>query len=131
MGIFNRRKTREAGARLPAGDPLAAVPRVAEGVEARPDARDRVQLRKRWRPATGVRGFLARVLKYEHTSRLDLDEMGSDYWRLVDGRRTLAAIAARLAERRGLGEDECRKAALRFTRSLMLRHFVDLEVRGR
>jgi hypothetical protein len=131
MALFRKRKAPQAGAGLPARDPLDAVPLVAEGVEARADSRGRIQLKRTWQPAGGVRGFLARTLKYEHSARLDLDEPGSAYWRLVDGRRTLREMAAALARDSSRSEDECRKATILFTRSLMVRHFVNLKVAER
>ena len=114
--------------KVPARDPLDAVPLVADGVEARVGQGGLVQIKRTWRPARGIRGLLARTLKYEHTARLDLDALGSAYWRLVDGRRTLREIAAGLARESLQSERECRKATLQFTRSLVVRHFVDLKL---
>ena len=75
-----------------------------------------------------MRGLLAKALKCEHTLRLDLDALGSAYWRLVDGRRTLRQVASALARELSREEEACRKATLQFTRSLVVRHFVDLQL---
>jgi len=125
MALVRKRKTSAAG---PVRDPLDAVPLVAEGVEAREGQGGLVQLKRTWRPVRGMRGLLAKALKYEHSSRLDLDALGSAYWRLVDGRRTLRQVAAALARESSRTEAECRKATIQFTRSLVLRHFANLQL---
>jgi hypothetical protein len=126
MALFRKRKA--AVAARPARDPLDAVPLAAEGVEARVGQGGLVQLKRTWHSAHGMRRLLARALKYEHSARLDLDALGSAYWRLVDGRRTVREVAAELARELSREEVECRKATIQFTRSLVIRHFVDLKV---
>ena len=58
---------------------------------------------------------------------VELDEMGSAVWRAVDGRATVADIAARLAGRYGLDPAEAELAVAQFLRQLGQRGAIGME----
>jgi hypothetical protein len=108
-------------------NPLAAVPVLVDGVEARRDTESLVQLNRRVPPATGAFGWLARVMGTRRV-RINLDERGSFFWDRIDGKRNLMQIAAELQERFGTDVAAARHATVTFTRMLMLRHIIQLRV---
>jgi len=118
---------RDLGVR-PDWDPLDAVPLVSAGVEARTAADRHVQLRY-VRPAQGrVARFCADTLKLRPTVRVNLDERGSFFWGLIDNRTNLHEIARRLAREFGLSADQAWTATIVFTRDLMRRGLIQLEL---
>jgi hypothetical protein len=61
------------------------------------------------------------------TARLQLDAMGTEVWRMVDGRTSLREIAARFAERHRVGRREAQTAVAQFVRELGRRGLVGLQ----
>ncbi len=123
-----RKRHEEAGPAMGGRDPFAAVPVVADGVEAREDAQGRVQLRLVAPAKPGLASFVSRRLKLERRIRVNLDEYGSLFWKQIDGRRTLREIEALIRQQTGQDQTESEKATILFTRMLMLRHLVYLKV---
>ena len=111
-----------------ARDPFDAVPHKNELAEAREDSRSCLQVRLRMKPVKKIAAFLARRAGFHHDVRVDLDAHGSFYWSLVDGRRDLRAIEKKLRRKFELEVDESKKATLLFTKMLMLRHLIRLEI---
>lgn len=111
-------------------DPLLAVPHVAPGVEAKRDAAGRFQVRRELPDLPGWREWLARRFGLRRAVRIDLDEQGSRFWDLMDGRRSLAEMVESLKREQGADDAESRKAVVLFTKALMLRHLIALEVPG-
>lgn len=112
----------------PARDPLAAVPVRSEIAEAKLDSRSCVQLRIRAQPGEGVASRLAFRLGFHRDVRVDLDHYGSLYWSLIDGRRSLADIDRQIRDEFGLKPADSQMATLQFTKMLMLRHLVFLDL---
>ena len=109
-------------------DPLAAVPHVAPGVVAKRDRTGGLQIRRELPDRPGWRDWLARRAGLRRAARVDLDERGSRFWNLIDGRRSLAEIAARIEQDLAIGRRESRDSAVAFTKALMLRHLIALEL---
>lgn len=135
LNLFEKRKRKPESGELPDGvagfrrDPFAAVPLRNPLAEGREDRDGCLQLRMRIPPKPGLGARLAGRLGYHRDLRVNLDERGSFFWSLVDGRRDLAGIEQALRERFSLEREESNKATLLFTRMLMMRHLVLLDVR--
>jgi len=109
-------------------DPLAAVPVIAPGVEARTDSRACFQLKRVLPEKPGLGAALMRTLRIERDLHLDLDRRGSDFWRLIDGQRDLHQIAGQLARQYSLSGPQSREAVVVFTKQLMLRELILLKL---
>lgn len=111
-------------------DPFAATPVVAPDVEVRKDNCELVQLRRPVPPKTPLGSALNRWFNYQRTIRINLDERGTDFWDLIDGTRDLHAIERKLRSRYGLKSDESKYATIEFTKTLMTRGLICLQVPG-
>ncbi len=129
MGLLSgkRRKIKHLG-QVGIGNPLDVVPAAEPDVEARADSADRLHLRRRFQPTGRIYRRVARLLRYRHEVRVTLDEQGTLFWRLMDGRRTLRSIAADMAATLDGAEDEARRAVILFVKLLMARHLIYLKV---
>ena len=112
-------------------DPFEAVPVRNEHAEARIDRNACAQIRMRLQPKHGrsIVSRLAFQLGFHRDVRVDLDTRGSRYWELIDGHRNLGEIERQLRDEFGLTPEESRKATLQFTKMLMLRHLILLDLR--
>ena len=108
-------------------DPLAAIPLKPENVELKPDSRGCLHLRMT-PPLKPLKRKVAKWLGYDYTSRLELDEYGSHYYRLIDGQRPLSAIVDELAKKLGKERSEVAKMVVVFTKTLMTRNMVVLKI---
>jgi len=122
MKLFRKPARRPAA--LPQRDPLAAVPRIAPDVEAEVDNLGLIQVRRRYH----AHSRLGRLLRFRYQRQLHLDAPGSFYWRQIDGTRTLETIAARVSAERQCPLADARRAVATFTRDLMQRDLVQLQV---
>jgi len=127
LGSPKRRKIKHLG-QLGLTDPLAVTPSAEADVEARVDNKDLLQLRRRFATRGGLYGWLSRKLGYRHEVRVNLDEVGTRFWQLVDGRRSLDQIAATLGGEFDLERSKAREAVILFTKMLMTRRLVYLKV---
>src|SRR5689334_15088039 len=113
--------------RLPK-NPLAVVPVVPPGVEARLDEQSFTQLKCAMQPRSRIYAWISRKMRYRHDVRINLDGPGSTFWSLIDGRRNLQQIAEALAEKHGWEQQKSREASIKFTATLMQRHLLHLIV---
>ena len=127
LGTTKRRKIKHLG-ELGLTDPLAVTPAAEPDVETRPDEDDLLHLRRSFAPKPGLYGWLSRVMRYRHEVRVDLDERGTMFWRLMDGRRNLDTIAAAMSKRCDLDRSKAREAVIVFVKMLMTRRLVYLKV---
>lgn len=114
-----------------ARDPLAAVPVIAQGVEARADSNGLLQLRAAPPRKKGIMSAIAKKLGMHRHVRVDLDACGSMFWRRINGRRPLREIEAYIREQTGLDEKETKKAVVAYTKMLMQRHLIMLRIEHR
>ena len=115
----------------PARDPFDAVPVRNKLAEARMDSKSRYQIRMRITPTRGTVARIAHRLGFHRDVRVNLDTHGSYYWSLVNGRRDLREIEQSIRAKFNLDADESRKTTLLFTKMLMMRHVLHLDLRGR
>jgi len=109
-------------------DPLLAVPEVAPYVRLRLDGAGCGQIKRQPAPGRGVRGWLARRFGMFRRYRIDLDERGTFFWQQIDGQRNLRMIARLMRNRFGLGEQEAADAVVLFTKALMRRGMIYLDL---
>lgn len=121
-------KEKESGI-TPVRDPFDAVPVRAENAEARLDASALAQIRMRMQPGKSISSRLLAKLGMHRDIRVDLDQYGSRYWAMIDGRRSLGEIERHIREEFSLKPEQSRQATLHFTKMLMMRHLVFLDLR--
>ncbi len=109
-------------------DPFDAVPVRNELAEWREDSRSCYQLKMRLPPKPGVGGRLSEKLGLHRDVRVDLDSRGSFFWSQIDGRQNLRAIEKKIRDQFSLKPQESREATLLFTKTLMLRHLIQLDL---
>ena len=112
----------------PLRDPFDAIPVRSENAEAKLDRQSCIQIRMRARPGKSAAARLVFRLGFHRDIRVNLDRYGSRYWALIDGRRSLGDIDRHIREEFGLQPDESHQATLLFTKMLMLRHLVFLDL---
>jgi len=127
LGRRKRRKIKHLG-QLGLSDPLAVTPEAEPDAEARIDEKNLLQVRRRFPARGGLYGWISRKLRYRHEVRINLDERGTRFWQLMDGRRNLDAIAVALGKEFDLERSKAREAVILFTKMLMTRHLVYLRV---
>ena len=110
-------------------DPFAACPIHAPYVQAQ-EFNGRVQVRLCPPPRRGVRALLTRHLALFPFRPVCLDELGTFYWKQVDGRRTLAEIERRLRDHVPMERSQSRDAVVLFTKMLMRRSLIALKLPG-
>ncbi|HEX2162561.1 MAG TPA: PqqD family protein [Thermoanaerobaculia bacterium] len=111
--------------RRAAADPAAAVP-----VPIAPwrEVEGRVVLVRPRPTRRGLAGLAERFSAWASVPRVRLDETGSDVWRRLDGRRTVAEIARGLAAADGSGMEAAEERVGRFVGELAHLGFVELRV---
>ena len=108
-------------------DPFAVVPIVPENVESRTDAEGLVHLRVTPR-LTGFKKKLADWLRQDYSQRLALDEVGTQFFNLIDGQRRLKDIADEMAAVSDRPRKDIESGIILFTKQLMTRHMIVLKV---
>lgn len=115
--------------RRPARDPLEAVPRPAPDVDSNThDGGERISLKRHIPPRSRIARFFESRFGLRRTVQVNLDTVGSFFWRQVDGKRNLRTIARLLRAEFRLNEEKSRLATLQFTRDLMNRGLIQLQV---
>ena len=108
-------------------DPLAVIPLVPPNVEAKPDARGLLHLRQNV-ATRGMRKRFARWFRFDYSRNFDLDEYGTLYFTLVDGKRTVREIIDEMMARTGRARPDVEMSVIRFTKALMLQEMIVLKV---
>jgi Coenzyme PQQ synthesis protein D (PqqD) len=108
-------------------DPLAAVPLKPANVETREDSCGRLHLCLTPRLGPWQRR-IATWLRYDYTRKLELDETGTQYYRLADGTHTLTAIIDKLSTQLGRDRQEVTTMVVTFTKMLMTRNMLALKI---
>ncbi len=114
----------------PARDPLIAVPEFLPGVEVKCDKSGLAQLRRPTLSSDSVADWFSTKLKFKRDRFYNLDEQGSLYVSLVDGKRSLRMIAQALSEEFKLERKEAHHAVVEFTQLLMLRGCIGINPDG-
>ena len=127
MGLF-RSKSLPPTPKAPViSNPLAVVPLKPDNVEVKQDQHGLISL-KMTPPLKPFKRKVAQWLHYEYSAKVELDEVGSLYYSLVDGRQTLSAIIDAMAQKLGKSRKETAPTVVAFTKSLMTRSLLVLKV---
>jgi len=124
-----RMKTPESAAGT--WDPFAAIPHIADGVEVREDSRGLLQIRKTVAQKPGFMASIGRALGLERRARVILDAEGTLFWKQIDGRRSLRDIEKLVCPLVPEDDREKEKAIILFTKMLMARDLIRLEIKTR
>lgn len=111
-----------------AHDPLLAVPHVILEVEARRDKSGLIYLRRTLPPTSRFDAWCRRMLRTPRVFHMELDEPGTTYWELIDGKRNLHAFVPTFLSQYSMSRDEARQAIVTYTSDLMIRHLIQLEL---
>lgn len=109
-------------------DPFEAVPVRNTLAEYREDSRSCCQIRLRLEPKPGLGGRVIKRFGLHRDVRVDLDPCGSFFWSQVDGSQNLRSIERKIRNKFALNPEESRKATITFTKTLMLRHLIQLDL---
>jgi hypothetical protein len=120
---------RPASPRPAIRDPLAVVPLKPDNVEMRRDSQGLIHLRLRPELA-GLRKRIADSLGHDYTRKVALDEIGTQFYSLVDGKRALNAIIHKMARESGRDQKEVTESVVLFTKKLMTMNLIVLKVDG-
>lgn len=112
---------------LPDRDPLDAIPMLPEHTEVMRDKSTGLQVRRRLIQKSKLIRSFEKIIG-PRWRRLHLDERGAAYYRQVDGQRSLREIATNMAEELAVDADQTEEAVLLFTRDLMLRGMIVLDL---
>jgi len=112
-------------------DPLLAVPQIGPYVRVKFDSAGCAQIKRQPPPGRGVHAWLARKFGMHKYVRVNLDERGTFFWQQIDGHRNLRMISRLLLNRFGCKEGEANDAVVLFTKSLMRRGLIELDLRYR
>ncbi len=108
-------------------DPFAVVPLIADRVDMRFDSAGHAHLRLR--PALGgLRGKVAAWLRYDYARKVQLDDCGTLFMGMVDGRNRLRDIVERMAADSGKDRKDVEEGVIVFTRKLMTMNMLVLRV---
>jgi hypothetical protein len=112
----------------PRHDPFSAIPIAVDDVQSYDRDNQRVQLWRPIPPKSMLGRFLARRLGFKRFVRVNLDERGTSYWRLVDGQHSLHDIERHLRTTYAFDQAESKEATVEFTKILMLRGLIGLRL---
>ncbi|HAR67171.1 MAG TPA: hypothetical protein DCR55_13305 [Lentisphaeria bacterium] len=113
---------------VPAKNPFEAVPCHNPMAEVLLDQNNCCQIRMPVQRGSGFGAKLIRKFRLYRNIRVNLDAHGSFFWSQVDGKRDLRSIEQKLRTEFSLTVDQSRHATLQFTKMLMLRHLIQLQV---
>ena len=112
----------------PHTDPFLAVPHLDPQAKVRKEANGHLQIRRELPDRPGLSEFLARTLGFRRALRINLDERGTFFWNQVDGKCCLGKIETQVRKQYDLEMQESRAAVIVYTKALLLRHLVHLEL---
>ncbi len=115
----------------PSSNPFAARPVLLPHVIAQADAQGRLQLRQKTPPRHRMRDIFARYLPMFPSRCIYLDDQGSFFWREIDGRKTLGEIEILFREHFRLEPQRSRDGVIVFTKMLMRRGLIGLQLSER
>ena len=109
-------------------DSLELIPKIADGVEALSDDQGLLQLRKPLNRKGALVKAVASLFRFVTFSRLDLDVVGSFYWRQINDSKTLATIEKAMAKEFRFEHKQCTEAVVLFTKKLLVRKYITLRL---
>ena len=111
----------------PLRDPLLAVPIVPDHVEQREGPNGLVYLRSQ-PTVKSSKDKIILALKQDYSRKVELDELGSTCYKMVNGKNNLKQIAKAIAKETKQSQHEANIQVLTFFRQLMLKNLVALKI---
>ena len=108
-------------------NPFTAIPLIPPDVEQRLDRHGMLHLR-RLPPLRPLQKRLASWLGHDYRRKLELDEHGALFFRLVDGTRSLRTIADAMAAASHRPQHDVDAGIILFTKKLMTLHMLELKI---
>jgi hypothetical protein len=108
-------------------DPYSVIPLKPDNLEIKYDSHGMMHLRLSQEPE-GFLKHLVRWLRYDYSRKLELDEYGTAYYSLVDGKTNLKQIIDKMNSKFDKSRDEIEKAVILFTKKLMQMQLILLKV---
>src|SRR5690606_12500232 len=102
----------------PLAEPLRAIPQKAPGVDCRRGPGGCYHLRRTVHADGPVSRFFNRLIPSRQSRYVNLDERGTEFWKLINGKRNTEEIARKLGERWKIDEGESRIATVKYIHSL-------------
>lgn len=112
---------------LVARDPLTAVPMQPENLEIKYDSHGMMHLKLSQEPEGFLR-HVVRWLRYDYSRKVELDEYGTAYYSMVDGKNDLRQIIESMNNKFDKSRDEIEQAVILFTKKLMQMQMILLKV---
>jgi len=125
--MFGLKKRQAAPARPVIRDPLAAIPLAPPNLVMKQDEKGLTQLRLDM-PLNRVRKALVKHFGFDFSRKIGLDEVGTLYFSLVDGKRPLREIVDKMVGKLGRERQEVEKAVILFTKKLMIMNMILLHI---
>jgi hypothetical protein len=108
-------------------DPLTAVPMQPENLEIKYDSHGMMHLKLSQEPEGFLR-HVVRWLRYDYSRKVELDEYGTAYYSMVDGKNDLRQIIESMNNKFDKSRDEIEQAVILFTKKLMQMQMILLKV---
>lgn len=108
-------------------DPYSVIPLKPDNLEIKYDSHGMMHLRLSQEPE-GFLKHLVRWLRYDYSRKLELDEYGTAYYSMVDGKTSLKQIIDKMNSKFDKSRDEIEKAVILFTKKLMQMQLILLKV---
>lgn len=108
-------------------DPLTAVPMQPENLEIKYDSHGMMHLKLSQEPEGFLR-HVVRWLRYDYSRKVELDEYGTAYYSMVDGKNDLRQIIESMNNKFDKSRDEIEQAVILFTKKLMQMQMIQLKV---
>jgi len=132
---FFQRKSRQKPATPPrevTGEALRAVPRRSPVAEKKIDTdTGKVYLRLPIKARNPLTRAINQKTGWKRYRQFDLDPVGSEFWELCNGTRSLAQIETALRRKHGWQPQECREAVVQYTMTLTTRELLFLDLSHR
>ena len=127
MGLRSRKAGSKGPPRPVIRDPFAVVPLLPDNVELRRDSVGNAHLRMRPK-LKALRLKVAEWLRYDYTRKVELDESGTLFVGMVDGRNRLYDIVDHMVAISGRERKDVEEGVIIFTRKLMTMNMIVLKI---
>lgn len=108
-------------------DPLSVIPIKPDNLEIKYDSLGMMHLRLSQEP-TGLLKHVVRWIRYDYSRKVELDEYGTAYYSLVDGKTNLRQIINKMNAKFDKSREEIEQAVILFTKKLMQMQMILLKV---
>ncbi|MEI6518764.1 MAG: PqqD family peptide modification chaperone [bacterium] len=108
-------------------NPLSVIPIKPDNLEIKYDSKGMMHLRLSQEPS-GMLKHVVLWLRYDYSRKIELDEYGTAYYSLVDGKTNLRQIIDKMNAKFDKSREEIEQAVILFTKKLMQMQMILLKV---